>query len=257
MAKVTLTGKILGAVAEGTTGANGTPFKKFIVAVITGGGNNPRVAGEQKTSYFGVMTFGKLAEAAYQAGQTVVVDGEMEVTEFQVTPSKPANQAVVVSAKRVEIVPGDRRHYAHTYNVLGNLVLEHPDHYAPKTEGAKAVITQKVAVSKYVGEKEYTSFYRIVFFGDRGQKLADKGLLDKGRVKSVLVDGSIRAEYSPDKNDPSKRWLNVDILVDDFQIACWRNVGQKTPGEPEVVIEKAPAAPELPEIDIDEEDIPF
>jgi hypothetical protein len=163
----------------------------------------------------------------------------------------------IITAERITALQGNVSEFAVAYNALGNLVQDDADVYIPEN-GGKHVFSQKIAIGKKVGDKEYPSFYRVRFFGERGEKLMEKNLLNKGKVKSVLVDGSLSAQYN--KGNDGKQYLNVDINVNDFQIASFAGGQQQgapvgTAGNPEIVYEM----PEnnIPTIDIDEEEIPF
>lgn len=214
MAKVTLVGQIASPVIKGVVGNSSTAFKKFLVSVAPAATN---VKFEAKPSYFGVTVFGKLSEISLQTGTVLEIDGELEISKFQLNPEKQATDACVINARHIITLQGNVKQYAKAYNVLGNLVQDNADVYTP--ESGKNVYSQKIAINKKVGDKDFPSFYRVKFFGDRGETLFSKGLLSKEKVKSILVDGTITSVYNSDKNDVNKKYHNCDINADDFQIA--------------------------------------
>lgn len=234
MAKIRLNGKVVTDVVAGTIGQNNTRFIKYVVQVSTGGqvNNNPRLANTNsnvKHSFFSVMAFGKQAEQEISKGMMVELDGSMEISDFQLDASRAAKQAVVVNPELTIINSSDIQ-YAKAYNLLGNLVQDDAEVYYPQS-GGNTVYTQKLATSKKVNGNEYASFYRFKLFGDRGEKLFSKQLLNKVKVKSVLIDGSITAIYSKKEDAQSgsfKEYFNVDINVNDFQIASFKDNQQQS-----------------------------
>jgi single-stranded DNA-binding protein len=278
MAKIRLIGIVATDVVAGTVGQN-INFVKYLVKVVSTStqNNNPRMAqnNDAKNSFFAVTAFGKNAELAIQKGITVEIDGNLEIAEFQMSNQTAAKKAAIVNPKHITILQGNVQHYAKAYNVLGNLTKAEAEIYQPQT-GKNTVYTQTLAVNRKVGDNEYTSFFDIKFFGERGDKLYSKQLLNKSKVKSLLIDGSISATYTKkeDASAPggSKEYFNCSINADDFQIAAFSsnqqnqnygtngyqqnnnayNQASQNAGQPEIVYE----TPEIPEIDIDDE-IPF
>lgn len=226
MAKIRLIGKIVTDVVTGTVGQNNSKFAKYLVevAIASQGTSNPRLAqnSDVKKSYFAVMAFGKQAEIALAKGITVELDGSVEIAKFQLSTSAPAKDAALVQPEHTTILQGNVAHYAKAYNVLGNFVKDNADVYVPQN-GGKTVYNQKVATTKIIKEQEYTSFFGIRLFGERGDKLYTKDLLSKNKVKSVVIDGSITATYTKkEANGEEKEYFNCDINVNDFQIASWK-----------------------------------
>lgn len=240
--KAIATIKIATPVMEGTTGT-GTKFKKF-GGVVTKGG----VKKEGKPDVFGVVIFGKKAEANYRTGDTVTVDGELTVEDFQVNPDKPATQTALISARHIDVVPGNTRLYAKAYNVLGNITRD-AEIKTFGQNGDRSVAKTALASNRKVGNTDMTSFVNIALFDKQGMALAP--CLTKG--KKVLVDGALSAHYY-DKQDGSKG-LDVSISVDDFQFAG----GKKQEGGNTQNAHAAQQMPQnaAPEDDIDEDEIPF
>lgn len=275
MAKARVTGTVVVAPITGIVGEN-TKFSKFLVSVKVGGhtNNNPRVASNQATdervSYFGVMAFGKQAEIAVQKGQVVEIDGRLEIADFQMDTASVTKKAAIITAEHITILQGNIQNYAKAYNVLANLVEQDAEIYNATNMN---IFSQRIAINKKVGETDYPSFYRVKFFGDRGQKLFDKQLLNKSKVKSILVDGSISATYTKKETESGiKEYFNCEINVGDFQVASWAsndqsqqqssggNYGTYQPqGGTANAYGNTPyeQTTEIPEIDIDEEEIPF
>jgi len=235
MSKITLVGKICTPVVAVTVGQNNTNGKKFVVQVSSGGstGNNPRVDNQNnsnvKNSFFSIMAFGKISENAFAKGQTIQIDGRLEISEFQMDSTKPPKQAAIVTPEHVTMLQGNIAHYAKAYNMLGNLVSSDAEVYNATSMN---IYSQKIAINKRVGENDYPSFYKIKFFGDRGEKLFSKQLLNKIKVKKVLVDGTISATYTDkEKNGQPITYFNCEINVNDFQIAQFSaNDGQQNQG---------------------------
>ncbi len=228
MAKIRLTGKVVTDVVAGTAGQNNTKFIKYLVEVSIGGqtSNNPRMAqgnnNDSKKSYFAVIAFGKQAEFPIQKGITVELDGKLEIAKFQLNQSSPAKDAAIVTPEHTTVLQGNIQQFARAYNVLGNFVKQDADVYIPQN-GGNTIYNQKIATTKKTNDIEYTSFFGVKIFGERGDILFKKQLLNKARVKSVLVDGSISATYTKkDANGETKEYFNCDINVNDFQIASWK-----------------------------------
>lgn len=225
MAKVRLIGTIVTDVFTGTIGQKNTKFSKYLVQVSIGGqiNNNPRIAGnansEVRNSYFAVIAYGKQAEVAIAKGITVELDGILEISDFQLNTDNPPKQAAIISPNHTTILQGNVVHFAKAYNMLGNLVTQDAEVYnAPSMN----IYSQKIAIGKKVGDNEFTSFYKVKFFGERGEKLFNKQLLNKAKVKSILVDGSISATYiKKDKDGQVKEYFNCEVNVDDFQVGSW------------------------------------
>ncbi len=223
MAKIRLIGNVVTDVVTGTVGQNNTKFIKYLVEVsITNTqSNNPRMAENVKKSYFAVMAFGKQAEFPIQKGITVELDGQMEIAKFQLNTNSAAKDALIVNPEHTTVLQGNIANFAKVYNTLGNLVKDDADVYVPQN-GGKNVYSQKIAIGKKVGDQEYTSFYVVKLFGDRGEKLFAKQMLNKSKVKSILVDGSISATYTKKETEQGlKEYFNVEINVNDFQIGSW------------------------------------
>ena len=138
MSKITLVGTICTSVVAVTVGQNNTNVKKFVVQVSTGGntGNNPRVAGQQnskvKNSYFSIMAFGKISENAFAKGQTIQIDGRLEISKFQLDATKDPKDAAIVTPEHVTMLQGNIAHYAKAYNMLGNLASQDADVFNAK-----------------------------------------------------------------------------------------------------------------------------
>lgn len=219
MAKIRVIGKVATNPVSGVL--NNSKFIKYLIEVSTGGQNsNPRLAqGNIKKSYFAVMAFGKQSELPIAKGVTVEVDGKMEISKFQLSNANPPKDAVLIHPQHTTILQGNIQNYAKAYNVLGNLVKDDADVYVPQN-GGNAVYSQKIAVNRKVKNVEYTSFFGIKLFGDRGEILSNKHCLNKSVIKSVLVDGTISATYTTKETaEGQKEYFNVDINVNDFQIA--------------------------------------
>lgn len=241
--KAIATIKIATPVMEGTTGT-GTKFKKF-GGVVTKGG----VKKEGKPDVFGVVIFGKKAEANYRTGDTVTVDGELTVEDFQIASGKPAVQTALINAYHIDVVPGNTRLYAKAYNVLGNITRD-AEIKTFGQNGDRSVAKTGLASNRKIGQNELTSFVNLALFDKQGTALAP--YLAKG--KKVLVDGALSAHYY-DKQDGSKG-LDVSISVDDFQFAGGGQGGSAN-AQNASAPDTAMPANTMPEIDIDEEEIPF
>lgn len=244
MAKARIVGKVVTSVAEGAT-PQGTAFKKFGISVTRG---NAKTA---KSSFYGVILYGKLAEISVQKGQTICVDGKMSIEDFRLDENnKHLVQTCLVTPKRLEILSGTHAHQAKAYNVLGNLtkdaeIIEFKD---KNGNTQNKMIKNSIAVNRKVGEEKVADFYDLLLFGERGEKLVQ--YLTKG--KKILVDGWLQAEYY-DKKDGSGKGLNVSITVDDLEFAC----GPREEGDTNTNA-KPQAQPQTPEIpEIDDEEIPF
>lgn len=233
MAKIRLAGRVATDVVSGTVGQN-TKFIKYLVAVSVGGqNNNPRLAGnsnsEVRTSYFAVMAFGKQAEFPIAKGVMVEIDGDIEIADFQLHTTTAAKKAVIVTPQHTTLLQGNVANYAKAYNVLGNFTKIDAEPYNPQS--GNMVYNQTLAINRKVNETEYTSFFDIRIYGERGEKLFSKQLLNRNKVKSILVDGSISATYvtKEDSQNPGqkKEYFNCSINVVDFQIASWANNGQQ------------------------------
>jgi len=224
MAKIRVIGKVVTDIVAGTVGQNNTKFIKYLVevSIISGQSNNPRVAQENvKKSYFAVMAFGKQADFPITKGITIEVEGGIEISKFQLDLNNPAKDALIITPENTTILQGNIVHFAKVYNTLGNLVKDDAEVYISQN-GGKHVYSQKIAIGKKVGDQEYTSFYGVKLFGDRGEKLFSRQMLNKTKVKSILVDGTITATYTKkDTNEGPKEYFNVDINVNDFQIGSW------------------------------------
>ena len=224
MAKIRLVGKIVTDIVTGTIGQNNTKFSKYLVQVSVGGqgNNNPRITNantEVRHSYFAVMAFGKQAEYAIAKGVTVELDGNLEISEFQLDTSNPPKKAAIINVNHTTILQGNVIHYAKAYNMLGNLVKQDAEVFNATSMN---IYSQEIAIGKKVGETEFTSFFRVKFFGERGEKLLAKQLLNKAKVKSIVVDGSISATYTKkEKDGVEKEYFNCEVNVDDFQVAAW------------------------------------
>jgi single-stranded DNA-binding protein len=227
MAKVRLIGTIVTDIVTGTVGQQNTKFSKYLVQVSVGGqsGNNPRLAGNSsssaniRNSFFAVMAYGKQAELPIAKGVTVELDGNLEISKFQLNTQSAAKDAAIVNVNHTTILQGNVAHYAKAYNMLGNLVTQDAEVYNATSTN---IYSQKIAIGKKVGEQEFTSFYKIKFFDERGDILFNKQLLNKAKVKSVLVDGSISATYTKKEKDGKPvEYFNCEVNVDDFQIASW------------------------------------
>jgi single-stranded DNA-binding protein len=233
MAKIRLIGKVVTDVVAGTIGQNNTKYIKYLVEVAIGvqTSNNPRMAqnsNDIKKSYFAIMAFGKQAEFPIAKGITVELDGKLEISKFQLNQSFPEKDAAIVTPEYTTILQGNIQHIAKAYNVLGNLVQNDADVYTAQN-GGNNVFSQKIAIGKKVNEQEFTSFFRIKLFGERGEKLFAKQMLNKAKVKSILVDGSITATYTKkEKNGDTKEYFNVDININDFQIGSWASKENST-----------------------------
>lgn len=270
MAKIRLIGKVVTDVISGTVGQNNTKFIKYLVEVAIGGqSNNPRLAqnSDSKKSYFAVMAFGKQAELPILKGVTVEIDGQMEIAKFQLNQKAQPKDAVIVQPEHTTILQGNVVHFTKAYNVLGNFVKDNAEVYHPQS-GGNTVYTQKIASSKKSGDNEYTSFFSIKLFGERGDKLFAKDILSKSKIKSVLVDGSISATYTTkEQNGEKKEYFNVDIAVNDFQIASWvksSTTGENSTGTAQQAYANVGTYNEPPVefydealIDINEDEIPF
>ena len=269
MAKVRLTGKVVTDVVSGTIGQNNTKYIKYLVevAIANAQNNNPRMAQDNvKKSYFAVIAYGKQAEFPIQKGVTIEIDGQIEIAKFQLTSSSTTKEAVIVTPEHTTILQGNVVQYAKAYNLLGNLVKDDADVYVPQS-GGNSVYTQKVATSKKVGDNEYPSFYAIKFFGERGDKLFSRQLLSKSKVKAVLVDGSISATYTKKENNgETKEYFNVDINVNDFQIASFKSNTSGEIGTAQQALAKVGTYDEppieyydgfQPQDEVSEDEIPF
>ena len=269
MSKIILTGTICTEIIRGTVGAKNTTFNKFLVIVTTGGNTNHRIANQAakiKNSFFGITVFGKLAENAFSKGQTLHIDGRMEISDFQLQPNDSTKQAVIVTPEHITMLTGDVTHYAKAYNLMGNLVGNTAEVFNSTNMN---IYKQKIAVNKRVGENDYSSFYNINFFGDRGEKLMSKDLLSKSKVKKILIDGTITATYNDVvKENVKKTYLNCEINVSDFQIAQYNSNSQSNGnsqnsnnsyGEPQAQNTENNTYNEtrIPDIEIDEDEIPF
>lgn len=225
MAKIRLIGKVVTDIVTGQIGQNNTKYIKYLVevSISSGQSNNPRMAqnNDSKKSYFAVMAFGKQAEFPILKGSTVEVDGQIEIAKFQLNTNAPAKDALIINPEHTTVLQGNITHFAKVYNTLGNLVKDDAEVYIPQN-GGKNVYTQKIAIGKKVNEQEFTSFYGVKLFGDRGERLFAKQMLNKSKVKSILVDGTITATYTKkETNEGPKEYFNVDINVNDFQIGSW------------------------------------
>ena len=214
MAKIRLIGKVVTDVISGTVGQNNNKTIKYLVevAISSGQGN------DSKKSYFAITAFGKQAELPIQKGITVELDGQMEIAKFQLNEKAQPKDAVVIKPEYTTILQGNVAHFAKAYNVFGNLVKDNAEVYNPQS-GGKNVYSQKIAISNYRNNQEYTSFYTIKLFGDIGEFRYSKNHLNKSVIKSILVDGSISATYTKKEvNGEEKEYFNCDINVNDFQI---------------------------------------
>lgn len=218
MAKIRVIGKVASNPVSGVL--NNSKFIKYLIEVSTGGQSNPRLAqGNIKKSYFAVVAYGKQSELPIAKGVTVEVDGKMEISKFQLTNANPPKDAVLIHPQHTTILQGNIQNYAKAYNALGNLVKDDADVYVSQN-GGNAVYSQKIAVNRKVKNVEYTSFFGIKLFGDRAENIYSKQLLNKSVIKSVLVDGTISATYTTKETaEGQKEYFNVDINVNDFQIA--------------------------------------
>lgn len=246
MAKVRLIGKVVTDVVAGTIGQNNTKFIKYLVevSISSGQSNNPRMAqnNDLKKSYFAVMAFGKQAEFPITKGITIELEGQIEIAKFQLNINSAAKDALIISPENTTVLQGNIVHFAKVYNTLGNLVKDDADVYVPQN-GGKHVYSQKIAIGKKVGDQEYTSFYVVKLFGDRGEKLFAKQMLNKSKVKSILVDGTITATYTKkDTNEGPKEYFNVDINVNDFQIGSWASKENSNTGASGDAAQKANAS---------------
>lgn len=272
MAKIRIIGKVASNVITGSIGEKNTKFAKYLVEVSTGGqSTNPRLAqgtNKSKKSYFAVMAFGKQAELPIAKGVTVEVEGQMEISQFQLNTANPPKDAIVINPEHTTILQGNVQNFAKAYNALGNLVKDDADIYTPQRDGAKSIYNQKIAISKLVKDQEFTSFYGIKIFGDRGEILFNKHYLNKNKVKSVLVDGAITATYTTKETaEGKKEYFNVDINVNDFQIASWASTKNESSSSNENNNNNMNSITQnaydsingnIPNIDeIDEDEIPF
>lgn len=226
MAKIRLIGTVCKNPEKGSVGQNNKPFIKYLVEVKPTLANaNPRVATQNtnvKASYFAVMAFGKQAEIQIMVGQTIELDGSLEIANFQLSNNAPEKQAAIITPEKTTILQGNVQHFAKAYNVLGNLVATDAEVYNSQNS-TSTIYTQRIAIGKRVGDQEFTSFYKVKFFNQRGEKLFAKQLLNKSKVKSILIDGSISATYTtkPQPDATKKEYFNCDINASDFQIASW------------------------------------
>ena len=214
MAKIRLIGKVVTDVVAGTIGQNNSKFIKYLVEVTI----NSEQSNNSKKSYFAITAFGKQAELPIQKGIIVELDGQMEIAKFQLNENSQPKDAVIVKPEHTIILQGNIAHFAQAYNVFGNLVKDNAEVYNPQS-GGKNVYSQKIAISNYRNNQEYTSFYTIKLFGDIGEFRYSKNHLNKSVIKSILVDGSISATYTKKEvNGEEKEYFNCDINVNDFQI---------------------------------------
>lgn len=87
------------------------------------------------------------------------------------------------------------------------------------TEGGKRVVNLSLATTGYSGDREFTEWHRIVFWGplaERVEKSVRKG-------SSIYVGGRLQANTWTD-NDGGKHY-GVDIVADQLQL-----LGGKRPG---------------------------
>lgn len=246
MAKARIVGKVVTTPVEGTN-SQGTKFKKFGVSVTKGS------AKTAKSSFFGVILYGKLSEVTINKGQVVCVDGRMSIEDFRLDESRPVVKTCIVTPNKVEILSGSHVQEAKAYNMLGNLARDAERLELHKSDGTKQIMFKNaMAVNRKVGNDKVADFYDLLWFGERGEKIAQ--YLTKG--KKIMVDGSLQAEYY-DKKDGSGKGLNVSIAVDDLEFACGpREESEATQANAKPQAQPQ-AAPEIPAIDIDDEEIPF
>jgi len=92
--------------------------------------------------------------------------------------------------------------------VYGNITKD------PKSFGEGKVVKTSIAVNEGRGDKEYTSFFDLVFFG----KLGEVALKHITKGKEMVVSGHLRQEKW-EKDGETKS--NVVIIVEDIQF-CGR-----------------------------------
>jgi single-strand DNA-binding protein len=80
------------------------------------------------------------------------------------------------------------------------------------TDGGKRVVTLSVATTSYSGDREFTEWHRVVFWGalaERVEKYVRKGT-------SIYVGGRLQSKIWTDKEGAEHR--NVDIVADALQL---------------------------------------
>jgi len=167
--------------------------------------------------------------------------------------SRQVVKTCLITPNKIEILSGSHIQEAKAYNMLGNLTRDAETIEIHRNDGSKQIMVKNaMAVNRKVGNDKVADFYDLLWFGERGEKIAQ--YLTKG--KKVMADGSLQAEYY-DKKDGSGKGLNVSIAVDDLEFACRppREEGGTT--DTNAKPQQPQTTPEIPEIDIDEEEIPF
>lgn len=131
--------------------------------------------------------------------------------------------------------------------LLGNLTRDVDLTY---TQGGLAIGKFGLAVNRKIKDKEEVMFIDVVLFS-KGAELASQYL---SRGSRVLIEGRLTLEQWNDKDTGAKRSKHT-ITADSLQFIDRKQDSEAVADEPKVAQKETPK--QMPQIDIDGEDIPF
>jgi len=128
------------------------------------------------------------------------------------------SEVLLVTANVVHELSGNVMHKSEVYNVVG--FFANGNGKLIQSNQSTRYACQSISVFKDENKKAY---YDIVFWGEYGVSLFEKGLLDNQKVARVLIAGNLVTEY---KKVGEKSFFNKRISITDFVVLDYKDKAQ-------------------------------
>lgn len=248
---------LIGALVKGAKAANNV-LESATIAV------ERNVGSEVKVSYVNLRAYGKSVETivslSNEAGDGIVmITGILDVEEIN------SMQVPVVTVESVKVMPSGTPHVSVVYGI-GNLTR---DAEIRKLSDQWRVASVGIASNRKVRGVQKTSFFTMSLFGKVGEDgscRADNTAPHWTLGKGLSISGQLDVQIWNDQTDPNKQRSSVNIIIDGFEFlpSGKRDDSQKDVPPPYTNTPKTGSVPSyvnqtgnLPEIDINEDEIPF
>lgn len=249
---------LIGTLVKGAKAANNA-LESATIAV-------ERKAGDEiKVSYVNLRAYGKNAETIVSqsngSGDAIVmVQGNLDVE------SMGSLNVPVVTVEKVNVMPAGSPHTSVVYGI-GNLTR---DAEVRQVNDQWRVMSVAIAANRKIRGNDTVSYYNLSLFGKVGQDgkcRASNTAPHMTKGKGLSISGQLDVQVWSDREDPSKEHTSINIILDGFNFLPGgkRDDGSReaAPQYGETPKHSSPPAyvnnteNNLPEIDINEDEIPF